>query len=103
VHILKSEKLNALEFPNVQTCRRSLQPRGRMTRAFSAADAGAYLSEKAGLKASISAQQMWHYARTGVIPVFRIGRRVWFREVELDAFVAVGGAAFPPQTPGGKP
>lgn len=66
-----------------------------MKRAISAAEAGKYLSTSLDLPRPISPQRMWHCARTGIIPVIRIGRRVWFNTEQLDAFIATGGSGYP--------
>jgi hypothetical protein len=55
-------------------------------KALRAAEAGAYLADRIGLPAAIAARQMWHYARTGVLPAVRLGRHVWFQTDALDAF-----------------
>lgn len=60
-------------------------------RALRAAEAGVYLAQLLGLATPISAAQMWQYAREGIIPVVRLGRRVWFQ--------IQGGGATHPQRP----
>jgi hypothetical protein len=62
-------------------------------RALGAAEAGVYLAQLLGLATPISAAQMWRYAREGIIPVVRLGRRVWFQSAALHAFITSGGAA----------
>ncbi len=50
-----------------------------------AREAGEYLSRRLTLQKPISPSQMWRYARTGVIPCVRIGRRVWFSTKTLNS------------------
>jgi hypothetical protein len=62
--------------------------------ALTAVNAGAYLAQVIGLPHPISARRMWHYARAGLLPVVRLGRRVWFQVGALDTFAQNGGRAY---------
>ena len=63
-------------------------------RAMSASEAGQYLTARAGFAKPIPKEQMWKYARDGVLPHRRLGRKVWFYAHELDAVIANNGLPY---------
>lgn len=61
--------------------------------ALDAAAAGEFLASLLGLSEPLSRYAMWKYARCGAIPHKRLGRHVWFRTDELEAFAQRDGSA----------
>jgi hypothetical protein len=72
-------------------------PRPAVNRAVRGAAAGRYLAELLGLSQPFTAAQFWRLARTNQIPVVRLGRSVYARTSDLDAFVSTGGSVRPAQ------
>ena len=59
--------------------------------ALNAAQAGELLAELLGLPDPIDRTRVWRLARLRYIPAIRLGKRLLFRSIDLEAFVARGG------------
>lgn len=60
-------------------------------RALSAEEAGRLLADLMGFPEPMPAHQVYRWARTGVLPCVRFGRKVHFTSRKLRAFVDQGG------------
>lgn len=56
-------------------------------RVMKARAAGEHLARALGLPVAFSEQQMWRYARLGLLPSVRIGRTVWFDIDAINAYI----------------
>ena len=61
---------------------------------FTAAAAGAHIARRLGLPNPLPEQRVWQLARGGVLPCIRLGRRVFFRRHDLDAWIERGGGEY---------
>lgn len=70
-----------------------VHPEITLTRcALRATEAGEYLAFLVGRLEPFTAQQMWAMARADVIPVVRVGRRIFWQSDTLTSFVSTGGS-----------
>ena len=65
-------------------------------------EAGKYIADRLRLEQALSAQQMWTLARVRLIPVVRLGRKVFFLPSELDRYLDEGGAGYATRQATGK-
>jgi hypothetical protein len=65
---------------------------GEANRALRVGEAGRLLADLLGREQAFSNQLVWRLVRKDQLPCVKIGRRMWFRSVDLKAFVERGGS-----------